>query len=61
MQKSVATYFGAAAAGVVDVIPLQRDEVAGACEVDGPVVVAVAGRGVRGGAVDLIVGDCYAI
>ena len=57
VQQRVAVHLGAAAGGVVDVVSLHGDEVLGAREVDGPVVVVVAGGGVGGGAVELAVGE----
>lgn len=52
MQKGVTLNLGGASAGVVDVVALHGDEIAGAEEVDAPVVVAVAGGGVVAGTVD---------
>jgi hypothetical protein len=57
VEESVAGDLGAATAGVVDVVALEGDHVVGAGEVHGPVVVAVAGGGPGGGAVDFVVGD----
>jgi len=57
VEESVAADLGAATAGVVDVVALESDHVVGAGEVQGPVVVAVAGGGPGGGAVDFVVGD----
>lgn len=57
MQESVALDLGGTAGGVVDVVALHGDHVGGAVEVDTPVVVAVAGSGVVGLAVDEGVGD----
>ena len=48
---------GGAAGGVVDVVVGEGDLIVGACEVDGPVVVVVAGGGPGGGAVEFGVGD----
>lgn len=42
MQDGVTLDLGAAAAGMVNVVALQGDQVVGAVEVDGPVVVGVA-------------------
>lgn len=61
VEKRVAAYFRGAAADVVDVVALERDHVVGAGQVQGPVVLAVAGGGPGGGAVDLRVGDCDAV
>lgn len=55
MQKGVALDLGGASAGAVDVVALHGDEIAGAGEVDAPVVVAVAGGGPVAGAVDEVV------
>ena len=41
----------------MDVVALEGDHVVAAGEIDSPVVVAVAGSGPGGGAVDLVVGD----
>ncbi|KAI3481829.1 hypothetical protein L1887_55537 [Cichorium endivia] len=57
VEERVAADFGAAAAGVVDVVALEGYEVAGAGEVQSPVVVVVAGGGPGGGTVDLRVGN----
>jgi hypothetical protein len=61
VQEGVALHLGGAAAGVVDVVALQGDQVVGAVQVDAPVVVAVAGGGVGGVAVDVAVGDGHAL
>lgn len=50
-----------ASAGVVDVVVLERDQVAGSGEVHAPVVVPVAGGRPIGLAVDLAVGDGDAV
>ena len=50
--------FGGAAGGVVDVVVLEGYLVAVADEEEGPVVVAVAGGGPGGLAVEFSVGDC---
>lgn len=55
VQERVSADFRAAAGGVVNVVVLQGDEVVGAGEVDAPVVVAVAGGGPAGCAVDVAV------
>lgn len=61
MQKSVTLDLGGTAAGVVDVVALQGDEIAGSVEVDTPVVVAVAGGGVVTDTVDEAVGDGHTL
>lgn len=61
VEEGVAADLGAAAAGVVDVVALHGDHVVGASEVDGPVVVTVAGGAPGGRTVDLAVGDCHAV
>lgn len=55
VQESVALHLGASAAGVVDVVALHGDQVAVAVQVDAPVGVAVAGGGVVGQTVDVVV------
>ena len=57
VQQRVAVHLGRAAGGVVDVVALHGDEVLGARQVDGPVVVVVARGGPGGGAVELGVGQ----
>lgn len=57
VEKGVASDLWRAARGVVDVVALEGDHVVAAGEVDSPVVVAIAGGGPGGGAVDLVVGD----
>jgi hypothetical protein len=57
VKKSVAGNLGGAAAHVVDVVALECDQVAGASEVDAPVVVSIAGGRVRADAVEVVVGD----
>lgn len=52
VENSVSLDLGATATGVVDVVALQGNQVAGTVEVDSPVVVAVAGGGPVGLAVD---------
>jgi hypothetical protein len=61
VQEGVAADLGGAAGSVVDVVLLEGDQIVAAGQVDAPVVVAVAGRGPAGGAVDLAVGDCDAV
>ena len=46
---------------MVDVVSFHGDEVRGAGEVDTPVVVAVAGGGPAGDAVDVVVGEGYTV
>lgn len=57
MQKCISLHLWRTSTGVVDVVALQGNEVAGSVEVDAPVVVSVAGGGVIGHAVDVVVGD----
>ena len=57
VQVGVALDLGRAAAGLVQVVALQGDLVAGAVQVDVPVVVVVAGCRPGSVAVDLAVGD----
>jgi hypothetical protein len=61
VQEGVALDLGGAAAGVVDVVALQGDEIAVTIEVDGPVVVSVTGGRVGGDTVDEVVGDGHAL
>lgn len=61
MQKSVALDLGRTAGRMVDIVALHGDHVGGAVQVDGPVVVAVAGGGPVGLAVDEGVGDGDAV
>jgi hypothetical protein len=61
VQERVACDLGRAAGGVVDVVLLEGHEVVGTGQVDAPVVVAVAGGGPAGCAVDVAVGDCDAV
>lgn len=61
VDERVAARLGGAARGVVDVVALEGDEVGRARQVEGPVVVAVAGGGPRGLAVELVVGDGHAV
>ena len=61
VQKSVTLDLGGTAGGLVDVVALHGDEIAGAVKVDTPVVVAVTGGGVVAGAVDVAVGDGHAL
>jgi hypothetical protein len=61
VQVGVALDLGGAAAGLVEVVALERDLVAGAVQVDVPVVVVVAGGRVVGLAVDVVVGEGDAV
>jgi hypothetical protein len=61
VQQSVALDLGRPATGVVDIVALHGDHVAGAIEVDTPVVVAVAGGRVVRDTVDVRVGDGDAV
>ena len=61
VHGGAAAKLGGATAGVVDVVVLEGDGVAGAGEVDAPVVVGVALRGPAGAAVDEVVRDGYAV
>lgn len=61
VQQGVSADLGSAAGGVVDVVPLHGDQVAGAGQVDGPVMVAVAGGAPAGVAVKLAVGEGHAV
>lgn len=57
VEEGGASNLGGAAGGVVDVVADHGDEIAGAGEVDTPVVVVVAGSGPGGGTVEFRVGD----
>lgn len=57
MQQGVTLDLGRTATGVVDVVTLHGDHVAGASEVDAPVVVAVAGSRVVRDTIDVGVGN----
>ena len=61
MQQSVTLDLGTTTAGVVDVVALHGDHVAGAVEVDTPVVVTIASGRVVGFTVDERVGDGHAV
>jgi len=61
VQQGVTLNLRRAAAGVVDVVTLHSDQVVVAVEVDAPVVVAVAGGGVVGFAVNKGVGNGDAV
>lgn len=61
VQEGVALDLGGATAGVVDVVALHGDEIAGSVEVDSPVVVTVAGGGVVADTVDEVVGQGHAL
>lgn len=57
VEKGVALNLGGTSTGVVDVVALHGNEIAGSIKVDTPVVVSVAGGGVVAGTVDEAVGD----
>lgn len=57
VQKGVALNLGSTATGVVDVVTLHGNEIAGSIKVDTPVVVSVTGGGVGAGTIDVAVGD----
>jgi hypothetical protein len=61
VEEGVAADLGGAAGCVVDVVFLEGHEIVGAGEVHAPVVVAVAGRGPCGCAVNFAVGDGDAV
>lgn len=61
VQNGVALDLGRAAGSVVDVVSFHGDQVVAAVEVDAPVVVGVAGGGVVGHAVDVVVGQGNAV
>lgn len=61
MHQRVASHLGTAPARVVDIVALERDQVAAADGVDGPVVVPVAGRRPAGATIELAVGDGDAV
>ena len=61
VEEGVALNLGGTTAGVVDVVTLHGDEIAGSVEVDTPVVVAVAGGGVVADTVDEVVGEGHAL
>jgi hypothetical protein len=61
MQKSVPADFRAATAHVVDIVPLQSDHVVRTSQVNAPVVVAIAGGGVGGHAVEVRIGNGYSV
>lgn len=61
VQQRVSPDLGSAPGGVVDVVALHGDHVVGAGQVDGPVVVAVAGGAPAGGAVELAVGQRHTV
>lgn len=48
VEERAAGHLWGAAGGVVDVVSGECDEIVGTCEVDGPVVVVVAGSGPGG-------------
>ena len=57
VQQSVTGDLRGAAGGAVNVVALECNLVLRACEIQGPVLVAVAGRRVIASAIDLAVGD----
>lgn len=61
VQKGVALNLGRTSTGVVDVVTLHGNEIAGSIKVDTPVVVSVAGSGVVAGTVDEAVRDSDAL
>lgn len=61
VQKGVALDLGATAGGVIDVVALHGNQIVGSIEVDAPVVVTVAGSGVVGHTVDVVVGQRNAV
>lgn len=61
MEESVVLDLGATAGGVVDVVALHGDQVGVTIEVDAPVVVAIAGGGVVGDTVNVVVGERDAV
>ena len=61
MQNSITLNLGRTATGMIDIVTLEGDHIAGAIEIDTPVVVAVAGSRVVGFAVDEGVGDGDAV
>ena len=58
MEQSASLNFGGTTRGLVDVVVFEGYFVVGAVEVQGPVLVAVAGCAVVAGTVDVGVGDC---
>jgi hypothetical protein len=58
VKERIALDFGGAARGLVYVVVFEGDFVVGAVEIEGPVLVAVAGGAVVAGTVDVGVGDC---
>lgn len=60
VEESVGLNLGGTSRGLVDVVVLEGDLVGRAIEVQGPVLVTVAGGGVVTRAVDVGVGDGYA-
>lgn len=61
VQQSVAGDLRATAGGVVDVVVLEGDQIAGTSEVQSPVVVGIAGSGPGGATVNLAVGDGHTV
>lgn len=61
MEERVPLNFRAATAGVVDMVALERDHVAGSEQEHTPVVISIATGGIGSPSVDEVVGDCYAV
>lgn len=61
VQQGVSAELGRAAGGVVDVVALHGDQVVGARQVDGPVMMAIARCAPAGLAVELAVGEGDAV
>ena len=61
VNERVSADLGTAARGVVNVVVLHGDKVGGASQVDGPVVVAVAGGGPASYTIELIVREGHAV
>lgn len=61
VEDGITANLGRAAAGMVDVVALQGDLVVRAGGVQGPVVVAIASRGVISLTIEFVVGDCDAV
>lgn len=61
VEESVVLDLGGTAGGVVDVVALHGDQVGVTVKVDGPVVVAIAGGGVVGDTVNVVVGERDAV
>jgi hypothetical protein len=61
VEKGVALDFGTATAEMVDIVPFHSDQIVGPVQVDAPVGVAVAGGGVTGHSVEVVVGDGHPV